>query len=120
MLECLQKKLDEYVKEVRISQRLTESAACLVSDSGDMTPQMEQMMRAMNQEMPPVKRILEVNATHPILEKLKGLFEEDEASSALGDLAELLYGQALLAEGGQLPDPGKFARLVADLMVKTA
>lgn len=118
VLECLQKKLDEHVKEVRISQRLTESAACLVSDANDMTPQMEQMMRAMNQEVPPVKRILEVNATHPILEKLKGILEEDEASSDLDDFSELLYGQALLAEGGQLTDPGKFAKLVADLMVK--
>jgi len=119
LLECLKAKLDEHVKEVRLSSRLTESAACLVSDTHDMTPQMEQMMKALGQEMPAVKRILELNPRHPVLEKLHGIFEANQDAPELADYAELLYGQAQLAEGGHLPNPGRFSKLVAELMVKT-
>ena len=118
LLECLQKKLDDVVKEVRISNRLETSAACLVGDEGDVSPQLEEMMKSMGQEMPKTKRILEVNPGHPIVEKLQGMFETDAEATELADYADLLYGQALLAEGGQLKDPGKFAKLVADVMVK--
>ncbi len=118
LLECLQKKLDEVVKEVRISNRLETSAACLVGSEGDLSPQLEEMMKSMGQDMPKTKRILEVNPGHPIVEKLQGMFEADPDAAELSDYADLLYGQALLAEGGQLKDPGKFAKLVADVMVK--
>jgi molecular chaperone HtpG len=118
LLECLQKNLDEVVKEVRISNRLETSAACLVGDEGDLSPQLEEMMKSMGQDMPKTKRILEVNPGHPIVEKLQGMFEADPDAAELADYADLLYGQALLAEGGQLKDPGKFAKLVADVMVK--
>jgi molecular chaperone HtpG len=118
LLEKLQGALDENIKEVRLSSRLTSSAACLVQDQGDMTPQMEKLMAQMGQEMPKQKRILELNPDHPILEKLQGIFDGDAESNALNDYAELLYGQATLAEGGQIDDPGKFAKLVSDLMVQ--
>ncbi|MDP7640153.1 MAG: hypothetical protein QGG73_10645, partial [Candidatus Hydrogenedentes bacterium] len=118
LLECLQKKLDEVVKEVRISNRLHTSAACLVGDEDDLSPQLEEMMKSMGQDMPKTKRILEVNPGHPVVEKLQAIFEGDQKASELADHAELLYGQALLAEGGQLADPGKFAKLVADVMAK--
>ncbi len=118
LLECLKKKLDEHVKEVRVSNRLTTSAACLVTDSNDMSPQLERMMKAMGQEMPGVKRILEINPAHPILERLQTLFEKNAEDAALGDYAELLYGQALLAEGERPPEPARFSQLLADLMVK--
>ena len=116
-LSALRVKLQDTVKEVRLSKRLTESAACLVGSPGDPTPQMEKLMRAMGQEPPPVKRVLELNAEHPVTQKLEAMREQDD--EAFGNFAELLYGQALLAEGGQLDDPAKFARLVADLMAKT-
>jgi len=119
LLECLQKKLDEHVKEVRLSNRLTASAACLVSDAGDISPQLEEMLKRMGQAMPSTKRILEVNPNHPILEKLQGIFDADNDDAALGDYARLLHGQAVLAEGGQLPDPAAFSRLVSELMVKS-
>jgi len=118
LLECLKSKLDEYVKEVRLSSRLTTSAACLVGEAYDMTPQLEQMMKALGQDMPRTKRILEVNPNHPILEKLQALFAADKEDPQLGDYAELLHGQALMAESAQPPDPARFSRLVADLMVK--
>ncbi len=120
LLGVLGDRLKDRVKEVRLSNRLTSSAACLVTDTGDMSPQLEKMLRSMGQELPSVKRILELNPSHPVVAKLTALHEKDAAAPALGDYAELLFGQALLAEGGQLPNPGEFARLVADLMVRAA
>jgi molecular chaperone HtpG len=118
LMECLKNKLDETVKEVRLSSRLTTSAACLVGDPGDMSPQLEALLRASNQEVPATKRILELNPGHPILQKLQTVYDADPKDPQLDDYAQLLYGQALLAEGGQPGDPGKFSKLVTDLMVK--
>jgi len=117
LLECLKQKLDEHVKEVRLSTRLTSSAACLVGDQLDLSPQLEQLMRAANQDVPKTKRILELNPNHPILEKLETIYKADGNDVRLSDYAQLLYGQAALAEGNQPPNPGQFAKLVADLMV---
>ena len=102
---------------MRLSSRLTDSAACLVGDQGDLTPQMEQLMRAMGQEVPKVKRILELNPGHPVLAKLKEKFDGNSDDPAIPRYAPLLHGQALLAEGAPLSDPGAFSKLVADLMV---
>lgn len=117
LLDCLKQKLDEHVKEVRLSTRLTSSAACLVGDQFDLSPQLEQLMRAANQDVPKTKRILELNPNHPILEKLETIYKADANDVRLSDYAQLLYGQAALAEGNQPPNPGLFAKLVADLMV---
>lgn len=119
LLECLKGRLEEHVKEVRLSSRLTSSAACLVTGDHDMSPQLEQMMRAMGQEMPASKRILELNPKHPILEKLHHLFDANQDDPALQDYADLLHGQAVLAEGGSLPNPGRFSKLVSELMLKS-
>jgi molecular chaperone HtpG len=118
LLEKIQKDLDEDIKEVRLSSRLTTSAACLVQDQGDMTPQMEKLMAQMGQEVPKSKRILELNPDHPILEKLQTIFDTDQNAEELTDYSALLHGQATLAEGGQIDDPGKFAKLVSELMVQ--
>lgn len=118
LLEKIQKDLDEDIKEVRLSSRLTTSAACLVLDESDMTPQMEKLMAQMGQDVPKTKRILELNPEHPILEKLQAIFDKDQQSEELSDYSSLLHGQALLAEGGQIDDPGKFAKLVSNLMVQ--
>ena len=118
LFECLQNKLGDHVKEVRLSNRLKSSAACLVSDTGDMSPNLEKIMSQMGQAMPSSKRILELNPDHPVLEKLHMIYDADNAAPELDDYAQLLHGQALLAEGGQIPDPGAFSKLVANLMVK--
>lgn len=120
LLTLLQSSLDSDIKEVRLSKRLTRSAACLVTDTGDMSPQMEQLMRASGQSMPPTKRILEVNGAHPVIKSLETMVQSNAENPKLGDYAHLLHGQALLAEGGQLSDPAGFAGLVADLMVSAA
>jgi molecular chaperone HtpG len=120
MLLALRAALQDEIKEVRLSKRLTSSAACLITDKGDMSPQMEQIMRASGQSLPPSKRILEVNGDHPVIHSLQKLFEANPEDPKLKAYAHLLHGQALLAEGGQLSDPARFAELVADLMVSAA
>jgi molecular chaperone HtpG len=110
--------LDDEVREVRLSDRLRTSAACLVGGEHDISPQLEKIMAATGQGMPGQKRILEVNPSHPILEKLQARFDADPESEAIEPFARLLYGQAVLAEGGELKNPAAFARLVADLMVR--
>ncbi|MFC7532909.1 molecular chaperone HtpG [Actinoplanes sp. GCM10030250] len=119
LLGFLKDRLDEQVKEVRLSHRLTTSAACLVSDADDITPALEKMYRAMGQEGPRVKRILELNPNHPLVSGLRAAHERGAEDPALPDTAELLYGTALLAEGGDLEDPARFAKLLADRLART-
>lgn len=118
LLGVLKGVLEDQVKEVRFSGRLTKSPACLVGDTFDMTPQMEAMMKAMGQEIPETKRILELNRNHPLVERLSKLHVEGEENPRVAEYARLLHGFALLSEGSPLPDPGAFARLVEDLMVR--
>ncbi|WP_354638088.1 molecular chaperone HtpG [Kitasatospora camelliae] len=119
LLQWLTAALSEQVKQVRLSSRLTTSAACIVGDAHDMTPTLEKMYRAMGQEMPPVKRILELNPTHPLIMALRTAHQADAADPALPEIAELVYGGALLAEGGDLPDPARFTRLLTDRLTRT-
>lgn len=119
LLTFLKGALDEQVKDVRLSHRLTTSAACLVSDTDDMSPMLEKMYRAMGQDAPRIKRILELNPGHPLIEGLRAAHEADATSAGLGETAELLYGTALLAEGGDLDDPAKFAKILADRLART-
>ena len=116
LLEFIQKSLDENVKEVRFSKRLTDSVCCLVGGDYDQSPYMERIMKSMNQEMPKSKRILELNPDHVIVNSMKKLYELDSKSPKLGEFSELLYDQALLTEGSPIANPLKFSKLVAKLM----
>ncbi|MEZ4463381.1 MAG: molecular chaperone HtpG [bacterium] len=120
LLEQLQSTLDAWVKEVRLSTRLTTSAACLVGEEHDMSPGLERMFAQAQADVdrPRQKRILELNPDHALLGKLKVIYEENREDARLASYAKLLHGQALLAEGSSLPDPVEFGRLVADLMVR--
>ncbi len=118
LLTTIRQRLDENVKEVRLSNRLRSSAVCLVADESDMSPQVEKILRSMGQETPKSKRIMELNAGHPVVARMHDILNNDPVDPRLADYIDLLYGQALIAEGGQLPDPGRFSRLVADLMVR--
>ena len=95
-------------------------AACLVGEENDMSPGLERLFAQAqaDAERPVQKRILELNPDHPLLGKLKVIFEENREDTRLADYARLLHGQALLAEGSPLPDPVEFGRLVAELMVR--
>ncbi|MFN3602222.1 MAG: molecular chaperone HtpG [Dietzia sp.] len=114
LLEWLGEQLSDEVKQVRLSQRLTESAACMVGDEFDMTPQLEAMYRASGMELPASKRILELNPAHPLVERLRTQYTEDPSAPGLADTARLLSGAAVLAEGGTLTDPAAFAKLLVD------
>ncbi|MEW2379641.1 molecular chaperone HtpG [Micromonospora sp. NPDC047812] len=111
--------LADSVKEVRLSSRLTTSPACVVGDAHDITPTLEKMYRAMGHEVPTVKRILELNPGHPLVTGLRKAHEQDGAEESLKETAELLYGLALLAEGGELADPSRFTRVLADRLART-
>jgi molecular chaperone HtpG len=119
LLPWLTTTLSEHVKQVRLSSRLTTSAACIVGDVHDMTPTLEKMYRATGQQMPPVKRILELNPAHPLITALRSAHEANPDDPVLTETAELVYGSALLAEGGDLPDAARFTRLLTDRLTRT-
>lgn len=118
LMECLKSHLEDDVKEVRLSSRLTASAVCLVGEAHDISPMMEELMKRSGQTVNKVKRILELNPSHPLLPKLQAIFNRDPKSIELKDYACLLHGQAVLAEGTQLTDPASFSKLIADVMTK--
>lgn len=123
LLTWMTERLGESVKEVRLSSRLTVSPACIVSDTHDVTPALENMYRAMGQEVPQIKRILELNPSHALIGSLKrahaALDTEPGADSELAETAELVHGLALLSDGGELSDPARFSRLMADRLERT-
>ncbi|MFF0834906.1 MULTISPECIES: molecular chaperone HtpG [unclassified Streptomyces] len=114
LLGWMTDQLGEEVKEVRLSSRLTVSPACVVSDADDLTPALENMYRAMGQEVPRAKRILELNAQHQLVKGLNQAYTERTDHTSLAETAELLYGLAVLAEGGQPKEPARFVKLMAD------
>jgi molecular chaperone HtpG len=117
LLDFIGEQLKEKVKEVRLSSRLTDSACCLVADEYGMNANMERIMKAMNQDVPESKRILELNPDHPLMASLAGMYAADKSNGKLGDYCELLYDQGLLTEGSPIADPLRFSRLVSELMV---
>lgn len=119
LLQSIQEHLDQYLKEVRLTNRLTNSPVCLVGAEMDFSPQMERLLQMGGGERPRQKRIMELNPRHDIVVKMRQRFEKDSADPKLARYAELLYGYALLAEGSDLPDPPQFNRLLAELMTET-
>jgi molecular chaperone HtpG len=112
-------KLESKVKEVKVSNRLNESVACLTGDAHDMSAYMEKILKASGQPMPVVKRVLELNMAHPLMGQIKTLFEKDRDNSTLKDYCEMLFDLAVIAEGGKLENPSKFSRLVGEAMAKS-
>lgn len=120
LLAWLGTTLEEHVKQVRLSTRLTTSPAVIVGDTFGFSPALEKMYRAAGQPVPHTKRILELNPDHPLITALRTAFAERGADEpSLAETAELLYGTALLAEGGDLDDPAKFSRLLSDRLART-
>ncbi|MCK6450765.1 MAG: molecular chaperone HtpG [Alphaproteobacteria bacterium] len=102
--------LKDEVKDVRASERLTESAVCLVADQGDLDMRIERMLRQHRQLDTAAKRILELNPRHALVRKLAGLVGKTEEAPTLDAMAHLLLDQARIVEGETLPDPAAFAR----------
>lgn len=112
--------LSDSVKEVRVTTRLKNSPACLVTDENTPGVHMEKIMKAMGQEVPQQKRILEINAEHPILANLNARYEKDPKDVELEEWVRLLYEQAIIAEGQMVPDPLAYSQRVNSLLLKVS
>lgn len=119
LLTWLKETLSEHVKEVRLSTRLTDSPACLITDAFGMTPALARLYQASGQDVPIGKRTLELNPNHPLVTGLRQAHADRPDDTSVAETAELLYGTALLAEGGALEDPARFAELLADRLTRT-
>ena len=118
LLLALRAALQDDIRDVRLSGRLTSSPACLVGEAGDLSPHLEELLRRSGQEVPKVKRVLELNPTHALVTRLQAFHAAHPGDERFRRYAELLYGQAILAEGGTLPDPAAFSQRLAELMVE--
>ncbi len=113
LLERIQNVLGEGVKEVRVSNRLTESPACLVVGDYDMSANLQRVMEQLGQNAPKTQPIMEINPEHSLLKRMDQEPDED----IFADLSQILFDQALLAEGGQLEDPAGFVHRLNKLML---
>jgi len=117
LLSAIEERLGKEVSEARFSTRLSDSPALLVGEKGGLSPQMVRIMKAANQPVPEQKRALELNPDHPLVKRLMDAYAKDPKAEGVGDLVELLHGQALLAEGSPLGDPARFAKLLSRMVV---
>ena len=115
IVERMQKALGDKAQQVRVSRRLTDSPACLVSDHG-MNRNLERMLKEAGQPVPPNRPVMEINPDHPIVERLK----EETDDQRFSDWTQILFDQALLAEGSQLDDPAGFVKRLNELMLAMA
>jgi molecular chaperone HtpG len=113
LIERLKKALDGRAKDVRATTRLVDSPACIVVDDGDMSQHLARMLKQAGQDAPKSQPILEVNPEHALLKKM----DSAEGGERFDDLAQILFDQALLAEGGQLEDPAAYVKRVNALLV---
>ncbi len=118
LLSFLKGKLDSRVKDVVVSNRLKDSVSCLSGDDWGMSAYMEKILKASGQKTPEQKRVMEVNVNHPVMEKVKQIFETDTTNPVLTDYADLLFDIAVISEGGKLDNPSRFSKLMGDLMAK--
>jgi len=109
----IKKTLGEHVKDVRVTNRLTNSPACLVKDADDMSANLERILKQAGQSAPSSKPIFELNPHHPLMEKLK----QEADDERFADMTYILFDQAVLAEGGQLDDPATFVTRLNDLLL---
>jgi len=114
LLDRVKEALGDMVKEVRVSTRLTDSPACLVVDSYDMSQNLARVLKQLGQDAPTPQPILELNLEHPLVERLEG----QEGDEKFAELTRLIFDQAMLAEGGQLEDPAGFVHRLNKLMLE--
>jgi molecular chaperone HtpG len=113
LVERIKKTLQERVSDVRVTNRLADSPACLVLGEHDLGSQMRRILEAAGQKVPVTKPVLEINVTHPLLQRI----ESTEEAAAFDDLAMLLFEQATLADGGQLAEPAAFVQRLNRLLL---
>ena len=113
LLERMRQALAPKASDVRLTNRLSDSPACLVSDQHGMSRNLERLLKAGGQTVPFIPPVLEINPHHPIVERLKSEASEER----FADWSHILFDQALLAEGGQLDDPAGFVKRLNELMI---
>ncbi len=116
LFEHIKKRLDDKVKEVKVSTRLKDSVACLSGEAYDMSAYMEKILKSTGQQVPETKRVLEVNVAHPVMVKIKDLFEKNKESETINEYSDLLFDMAVISEGGKIENPAKFSKMVGDIM----
>ncbi len=116
LIEIISKQLEANIEKVRFSGRLTDSPCCLVGDAGSMSPHLERLFKAMNQDVPASKRVLELNPSHPVIELLYNKMSANADDPVIADYIAMLYDSALLAEGSPIQDPADFVKRVTALM----
>ena len=116
LLERVKKTLEDRVKEVKVTKRLTESPACLVVGDYDMGHQMRKIMEAAGQPVPDSKPIFEINVDHPLVQRL----EKEQSEDRFSDLTQVLFDQASLSSGEQLEDPGTYVSRLNRLLLELA
>jgi molecular chaperone HtpG len=116
LFKHIRAQLEDTIKEVRPSTRLTDSVACLSGNTYDMSGYMEKILKSAGQKTPENKRVLELNMAHPVMEKIHAMFEKDKNDALLNDYIHLLLDLAVIGEGGKVDDPSRFSKLVGDLM----
>ena len=114
LVKRIQETLGEQVKEVRVTHRLTDSPACLVSGDHDMNANLERILKAAGQSVPTSQPVMEINPEHPLVLRLK----DEKDDQRFGDWAQVLFDQSLLAEGGQLDDPASFVKRLNALLLE--
>jgi len=115
LFEFFKENLSEKVKDVKLSTHLKNSVACLSGGDYDMSAYMEKILKASGQEVPPSKRVLELNMDHPLLVKIKKIFEKDKEADILKEYTTFLYDLAVVSEGGKLDDPSRFNKMIGNL-----
>jgi molecular chaperone HtpG len=116
LIKRMKKALDDKVEDVRVTNRLTDSPACIVLNEHDMAMHMQRILKEAGHEMPSSKPILEINPDHPIVKKL----DSEKSKKKFADWSDILFDQALLAEGGHLEDPASFVAKLNEMLVSIA
>lgn len=116
LVQRIKKALDEKVAEVRVTNRLTDSPACIVLNEHDMAMHMQRILKEAGHAMPSSKPILEINPDHPLIKKM----DSEKSKKKFDDWSDILFDQALLAEGGQLEDPASFVAKLNKMLVSIA
>ena len=114
MLKQIKDILGERIKDAVFTSRLTDSPVCVVADENDMGLEMQRIMQAAGQKVPPVKPIFEINPEHALVKRLHGISDD----AVFAEWVNMLFEQALLAEGGQLENPADFVRRVNQLLLQ--
>lgn len=118
-LESTKEQLKDKVKDVKISNRLKDSPACLVVDENAMDPAMKKLLEQMGQEVPAQEKTLEINSEHPVVKKLKAIYETDPKSSTVKEYTDLLYNLSLVVEGEKPENPSDFVKRLSKMIDKS-